>query len=194
MIEVYRCKDCNICTRFPRYNHPQKLMETQTGRCGEYANAFTCMCIAIGHDARLIRDWTDHVWTEVYIDAEQRWITLDSCENSWDQPLIYEKGWGKELTYVIAFSTKEIVDVTPRYVVDPVLNATRRKDVNEEWLANLIKTKREQLWQMQGGPAEVKYFSERYEKEDKELLFGLNGEGKDGETYLPRQSGSLEWR
>ena len=67
-IESYRCKIHKTIQRFPRYNNPIKLFETRTGRCGEWANAFTSICIALGHDARKVHDWTDHVWTEVYID------------------------------------------------------------------------------------------------------------------------------
>ena len=63
-IENYRCKKCNANKRFPRYNHPIKILETKLGRCGEWANVFTCICIALGHDARIVCDWTDHVWTE----------------------------------------------------------------------------------------------------------------------------------
>lgn len=67
-VESWVCKEHGTEVRFPRYNHPAKLFETRTGRCGEWANAFTAICKALGHDARLVLDWTDHVWTEVFIE------------------------------------------------------------------------------------------------------------------------------
>ena len=94
-VEGYKCLDCKIITRFPRYNSAIKLFETRTGRCGEWANAFTALCVAMGYEARLALDWTDHVWTEVYIEKWQRWVHCDSCEPLFDKPLTYEKGWGK---------------------------------------------------------------------------------------------------
>lgn len=130
-VEAYRCTVHNHDIRFPRYNHPAKLFETRTGRCGEWANAFTAICIALNHDARLVLDWTDHVWTEVWVSDLGRWIHLDPSDGLFDTPLVYEKGWGKQLTYIMAFSSSEIVDVTRRYVLDKRLNRMRRTEVNE---------------------------------------------------------------
>ena len=54
------------------------------------------------------------------------------------------------MTYVVGFSSSEVVDVTPRYVVDLGHNRMRRDQVGEEWLTSTLRTRREALWEMQG--------------------------------------------
>ena len=79
-------------------------------------------------------DWTDHVWTEAYIKAEKRWVHMDACENAYDAPKMYERGWGKKLTYVISINSDECVDTTQRYVINKIANRMRRTEVPEQWL------------------------------------------------------------
>ena len=110
-----RCQSCGRATRYPRYNHPVKLLSTRSGRCGEWANCFTLCCRAMRFEARAVHDWTDHVWSECYSEQQRRWIHCDPCEDAMDRPELYEAGWGKKLSYVIAFSVDEVVDVTRRY-------------------------------------------------------------------------------
>ena len=137
-VEIYQCNACNANTRFPRYNHPRQLLESRIGRCGEFANCFTLFCRALGYDSRHITDWTDHVWTEIYSNHLQRWVSFDSCENAWDSPLMYSAGWGKKLTYVVACSRNDVVDVSSRYVGDYKDMMSRRTAVSERWLIKCI--------------------------------------------------------
>jgi len=137
-VEVYHCSSCGAHTRFPRYNHPRKLLESRIGRCGEFANCFTLFCRALGYDSRHITDWTDHVWTEIYSHNLSRWVPFDSCENAWDSPMMYSSGWGKKLTYIFGCSRDDFVDVSSRYVAKYQDMLGRRTLVNEIWLKKCV--------------------------------------------------------
>ena len=133
-VEVYDCKDCNASsTVFPRYNSVRTLLETRRGRCGEYANLFGLYCRASGLSTRYILDFTDHVWTEVFFQG--KWAMLDGCEGVMDEPSMYEKGWGKKLSYVIALAPDHVLDVTSRYsrqLSEPDMLARRRSVTSSE--------------------------------------------------------------
>jgi len=118
-VEVYQCPLCSVIIRFPRYNDPVKLLETRKGRCGEWANAFALCCRAMGLQVRLVLELGDHVWVEIYNKQQERWIHYDPCEGISDKPMLYEKGWGKEIAYCIAIGIEGVIDVTKRYVAPP---------------------------------------------------------------------------
>ncbi|XP_044533848.1 peptide-N(4)-(N-acetyl-beta-glucosaminyl)asparagine amidase isoform X1 [Gracilinanus agilis] len=137
-VEDHFCLSCHVSNRFPRYNDPEKLLETRCGRCGEWANCFTLCCRAMGFEARYVWDATDHVWTEVYSSSQERWLHCDPCENVCDKPLLYEVGWGKKISYIIAFSKDEIVDVTWRYSCKHEEVISRRTQIKEDLLRETI--------------------------------------------------------
>ena len=59
----------------------------------------------------------DHVWTEVYSISQHRWLHCDSCENACDKPLLYEIGWGKKLSYVLAFSKDQVSESMSPFLI-----------------------------------------------------------------------------
>ena len=103
----------------------------QFGRCGEWANCFTLCARSVGFEARWVLDVTDHVWSEVWSVQLGRWLHCDPCENASDAPLLYERGWGKKLSYVFAFRAHECVDVARRYASEWEATLERRQAVKE---------------------------------------------------------------
>ena len=136
------------------------LLKTRLGRCGEAANLFACLCRSMPLEARYIYDRSDHVWVEVFLDSEQRWVHCDPCENLCDAPLVYEHGWKKQLTFCIAFGKDHIEDVTWRYVNRfPVI--VERRNIDEKAFAKLIRLLNERLQSR---------LTERQEKHKKKIV------------------------
>lgn len=189
-VENHYCQSCKHSTRFPRYNNPEKLLETRRGRCGEWANCFTLCCRALGLEARYVWDSTDHVWTEIYSVSQRRWLHCDSCENVCDKPLLYEVGWQKKLAYVLAFSKDQVVDVTWRYSCKHPEVLSRRTRVQEAWLLHTISGLNASR-QQSLSPERKKELTERLLVELVEFISPKKP--KPGELG-GRNSGSLAWR
>lgn len=193
-MEEYECQNCRQRQRFPRYGDPKVLLEPQNrrGRCGEWANVFTLFCRSLGYDTRYVVDWTDHVWTEYYSDRLDRWIHLDSCEAAFDTPLVYEVGWGKRLSYCLAFSVDEVVDVSRRYTRDWAQMLTRRQSVSEAALYSCIAGINAQLGAQQSAEKR-EFLRKRREREQIEWQLAAQKTISQQEM-VGRQSGSVEWR
>ncbi|XP_043588129.1 peptide-N(4)-(N-acetyl-beta-glucosaminyl)asparagine amidase [Bombus pyrosoma] len=195
-IEIHRCTKCGTRVKFPRYIDPEPLLTLRRGRCGEWVNVFTLLCRTLGYDARCVHDETDHVWTEVWSIHEKRWIHLDPCEDVMDRPLMYEKGWKKKLTYIIAYSKDEVQDVTWRYTRN-ILGVLRRRDISCE--SKLIRFIESLNKYHQSSPnysaIRRQYVIKRRLLELIELIHVPNKQNfNDNGNYGGRSTGSYEWR
>ncbi|KNC76232.1 hypothetical protein, variant [Sphaeroforma arctica JP610] len=180
-VEVYLCPQCNSQVRFPRYNDPGKLLQTRRGRCGEWANCFTLIARALGYKARFVLDLTDHVWTEVYSDHMRRWVHTDCSEAKYDTPLVYERGWGKKLTYLFAFNAEEVVDVSRRYTQDYNELRQRQTLADHTWTAQAIHAADLQQRRTCTYKVDMDSFNARRAEEETELLSANTSAGGGGE-------------
>ena len=184
-VEVYRCTQCGSTTRFPRYNDPVKLLETRQGRCGEWCNVFTLVLRSFGLDVRYVQNKEDHVWNEYYSRRLSRWVHVDSCEQSFDEPHIYAVNWNKKMSYCIAYGMDGVHDVSGRYIVK---NALPRTLIGEGELQRLcvFLTQRERSTL----PDDEQYRLFQMDECDR---FASGAPTSTSTGAAGRQSGSAEW-
>ncbi|XP_075981413.1 N-glycanase Pngl [Anticarsia gemmatalis] len=192
LTEVYACGACGASggARFPRYNRPRTLLRTRRGRCGEWANCFALLCRALGYDTRYVYDTTDHVWCEVFDYDSKTWLHADPCEGALDAPLMYEHGWGKRLSYVIAVSRDDLQDVTWRYSLNHKETVSRRSACSERELVSCLVALREHR-QRHVTEARRHYLTQRTLAEL--VLLMQQRKPEDYESH-GRISGSKQWR
>lgn len=192
--EVFKCNQCHSEVRFPRYNKALKLLETKTGRCGEWANLFGCILNAVGYEVRFVDNFEDHVWNEFYSEEEKRWIHVDPCEEAFDTPLLYEQGWGRVMSIILAYHKNHITDVTQRYIKNWNKVSKRHSiaigDKLEDTLVAINMSLKENLPQ-----SEREKIEERELSELKEFSSDLNViKEVSNSELIERQSGNMQWR
>lgn len=187
--EIFMCELCNCTIRFARYEDAFYLIQhSRKGRCGEWAKVFTLVCQSLGYTSRMVHDWTDHVWTEVFLNG--KWFHCDSCEQSFNEPLLYESGWGKKLTYCIATSNEYIMDVTKRYTKDiSALQRDKSMEIELGW--NIMKLNIE-TWKHLNS-AQLAQTNLQWRSDVYSLNYPSDKEDVENEGPQGRQSGSKEW-
>ncbi|CCK67867.1 peptide-N4-(N-acetyl-beta-glucosaminyl)asparagine amidase KNAG_0A01780 [Huiozyma naganishii CBS 8797] len=187
-VELYRCTQCQEQTRFPGTNDPVKLLQTRTGRCGEWCNVFTLVLKAFGLPTRYVVNMEDHVWCEYFSKNLSRWVHVDSCEQSFDQPYIYSKNWNKKMSYCIAYGDSGVEDVSEKYILQ---NALPRDRISEGDLQFVCASLTDQLRQGRSSAELYKLFC--MDEQDR-FHSGAHRAGHDSAAVeTGRQSGSKEW-
>lgn len=166
-----------------------------------FSSSFSSLSIfigrALGFETRIVVDLTDHVWSEIYDERRNQWISIDTGEEKSDTPLLYEAGWGKKLTYCFACSGVEVVDVTRRYTRqwDEVLK--RRDLASEEWVAQFLEAKNAQLAARIADPEERERIRTRRLREIAELEGRSNADEQrepKAQELEGRITGDKEWK
>lgn len=120
---------------FMRQNMPIDILQGCLGRCGEFAQLYTGLCLANGYQVRLIVDQStlqnksksaagDHMWCEVMDNGT--WVPVEITQSYEgtsglivNQPHYYTDVWNKDVNNVVAIwmvnGSIKTEDVTQRY-------------------------------------------------------------------------------
>lgn len=147
----------------------------------------------MGARARWVWNNEDHVWTETYSDKQKRWVHFDPSEGIYDKPLVYQDGWGKKMSYVIAFSCEGAFDVTNRYVRKPEMALPRTKCTEKQLRLALAGIKQKRRDHLNLSKKELEELQREDAAEKKELESYVSGPSKTDSSVGPRESGAGEW-
>jgi peptide-N4-(N-acetyl-beta-glucosaminyl)asparagine amidase len=128
-METYTCNNCFSLQVFLRYGEIIKIAESRTGRCSEWSMLFGAILNSLYIETRIVHDYLDHCWNESLIDG--KCVHIDSTLDypiSFNHPYYYEQNWDKKYSYVLAFSSDSLEDVTKRYTQQWDLVQQRRKN------------------------------------------------------------------
>lgn len=97
-----------------RPHQPIRIYAKHIGRCGEYADLTAAAArTALIPCTSVCSTSTDHIWNEFW---HGRWIHWEPVNNSLDDPLVYEDGWGRVFGTVYEIrSDGQVRSVTDRY-------------------------------------------------------------------------------
>jgi hypothetical protein len=167
--ELYKCQSCGAHTRFPRYNKPSMILQTQMGRSHEASVALSAILKTLGYTTRVIVSFIDHDWVEVWSDKEKRYICVDPVVGTFDCPLLYECGWKMKLDLIIAVSEHECCDVTKRYVLNKeALDERRETNDRSAWVKRAIAFRNQEWLQLCNSSQMSKY--KEYQRLDIESM------------------------
>jgi len=68
-----------------------------------------------------------------------RWMHIDPCEASIDEPHLYCSGWGKKMTYVIGVGDGQITDLTRKYTADQYEETVASRPLDEQEVVRSIR-------------------------------------------------------
>ncbi len=104
----------DFTSNYERPHQPVRIYKKHIGRCGEHADISAAAArSALIPCTSILAISGDHTWNEFWDDG---WVQWEPVNNSLDNPLVYENGWGKVFGSVFEIrSDGWLNSVTERY-------------------------------------------------------------------------------